>query len=41
MDIGITTQIIIQNWQNFTHRPWHVDRMSLPPDVIEEDDDTN
>ena len=41
MDIGITIEIIIQNWTNFTYPPWHVDRMSWPRDVIEEDDYTN
>ena len=30
-DIGQTNDEIIQNWENFQYRPWHVDRNPLPP----------
>jgi len=39
-NIGHTNDEIIQNWENFQYRPWHVDRNLLTPvDRVESDEE--
>ena len=39
IDIGLSTDIIIENWRNFRYHPWHVDRIPSSYDNVEEDID--
>ena len=41
IDIGVSTKIIIRHWRSLRYRAWHVNKIPLAPDTIEEDDDTH
>ena len=38
-DIGLSIDIIIENWRNFRYHPWHVDRTPSSSNKVEEDID--
>ena len=38
-DIGLSTDIIIENWRNFRYHPWHVDQTPSSSNNVEEDVD--
>ena len=32
---------MIENWQNFQYRAWHVDRSPIPSNIVDEDEDSH